>query len=297
MSEETENYELIDQYLDGRLEGAEKLSFEQRMSNDFDFNELVEAQSLVNEIIIGDELLNIREKIKIDLNSSGKANNTKWIAGGIILILGLVIGYFYFTENTKQIAQPVNKEGIISKDITAVTEFKTVEKSRETEVKPSSSVKSDLMKAATKYQTESKEELPALISTTSSALAINQDNKEIKKEENEVVAPEKETLQTESNSTAVSEPVVIPDDKPKTFQYAPQYDGTWKLPLKENANGHFKIVNKNGNVVFEIGVQNGFPNQWDGSSNKGVEIIPGLYLYNMEYADGKTEYGSLTIIQ
>ena len=101
MSDSTENFELIDQYLEGKLTGEEKLLFDQRMSMDTDFRDLVEAQSVVNEIIIGDELLNIRDQISSDLSTSSKSGQTKWWLAGFGLLLGFGIVAFLPTITIK----------------------------------------------------------------------------------------------------------------------------------------------------------------------------------------------------
>ena len=64
MSEDFSTYELIDQYLDGKLEEEALLDFQLSLELDANLKEQLEFQKLANEIVKATELNRVKEIIK-----------------------------------------------------------------------------------------------------------------------------------------------------------------------------------------------------------------------------------------
>lgn len=95
MKSDIAKYELIDLYLEGKLEPEEMIAFKQKMQSDPVFAEEVEAQHAANEIIIGDRLHQVKEMMEGDFrNGKVRASGSNpgwWIGVAFVLALTSVI--------------------------------------------------------------------------------------------------------------------------------------------------------------------------------------------------------------
>ncbi|MFL5729660.1 MAG: hypothetical protein ACJ75J_09275 [Cytophagaceae bacterium] len=104
MKEERERFDLIERYLQDSLSGEEKALAEDKIKNDASFAEEVETARLVNSVVIGAGMDQLRDRMsediaKLDLKNK---NRFKGWAGGTILFLGLcTAAYFYLGKQDK----------------------------------------------------------------------------------------------------------------------------------------------------------------------------------------------------
>ncbi len=110
-------YQLIEDYLNNRLDYEEKLQFENQLETDIELQKEVELTRLVNKAIVVNEELSIKEKLKnIRLKESKKNNIKKWIAVITTIIACLVI--LFLIKNTKPTALNIDKKKLSKKTLT-----------------------------------------------------------------------------------------------------------------------------------------------------------------------------------
>ena len=85
-------------------------------------------------------------------------------------------------------------------------------------------------------------------------------------------------------------------DQENEFIFHPSAQGNWFFPSHGTPNFIITILDKSGTVVFKTKSIAGVPNSWDAIGNSGVPVMPGLYLYLIEYDNGSTDKGYITII-
>ncbi|MBX9853226.1 MAG: gliding motility-associated C-terminal domain-containing protein [Cytophagaceae bacterium] len=83
----------------------------------------------------------------------------------------------------------------------------------------------------------------------------------------------------------------------ETYSFNPYYGETWKFPAGDYQDYKVRITNKEGMQVYYMEVRGGSPAEWNGASSNGVGLPTGTYLYTIEFPDGKTNQGSVSIMQ
>ncbi len=78
-------------------------------------------------------------------------------------------------------------------------------------------------------------------------------------------------------------------------KFAPDYGEKWEIPIEPGLTGTIKIYNKYGSMVFVSVVRNG--DQWDGKDRDGKDLPMGEYLFFIEYKDGYSFNGTVTIVK
>jgi uncharacterized protein involved in high-affinity Fe2+ transport len=79
----------------------------------------------------------------------------------------------------------------------------------------------------------------------------------------------------------------------KDVAFNPFVGEVWHLPVSETA-GMLKIMDSGGNIHYQAKIEAGANEEWSGMSAKG-EMKAGYYLYSIEYENGKTQQGSVTV--
>ncbi|MFN3404246.1 MAG: hypothetical protein ACK40G_09155 [Cytophagaceae bacterium] len=107
MNIEAEEHELIEKFFNRELNQEELQDFNARLNSDSSFYEIFQEQKMLREIIVMDELLNLKEKIKSDLSGNNhKSNfNNKIFAISTVILLAGAVGYIYFNGSTKEEAE------------------------------------------------------------------------------------------------------------------------------------------------------------------------------------------------
>ncbi|MFN6945514.1 MAG: hypothetical protein ACK4ND_11240 [Cytophagaceae bacterium] len=89
--------EQIDKYLAGELNPEERIALEKKIDNDSDFALEVEAQRIANEMILGQELLMLKDQMKTDLKPK-TGFNFYYLA--IFLMIASLAGALYLSSGT-----------------------------------------------------------------------------------------------------------------------------------------------------------------------------------------------------
>ncbi|MBC7387773.1 MAG: gliding motility-associated C-terminal domain-containing protein [Opitutaceae bacterium] len=88
------------------------------------------------------------------------------------------------------------------------------------------------------------------------------------------------------------------NESSKEFTFNPQYDPALVFPYNNLKNAKtLRILDKWGKEVFFSQVNAGQPADWNGESNTGSHITAGYYLFYIEYTDGTTDKGSISILR
>jgi hypothetical protein len=81
-----------------------------------------------------------------------------------------------------------------------------------------------------------------------------------------------------------------------SFSFNPYYGELWKFPAGDYQNFKVRITNKEGTEIYRMEVKGGSPAEWNGTSSEGSALPSGTYFYVIEFPDGKTNQGYISII-
>ncbi len=76
--------------------------------------------------------------------------------------------------------------------------------------------------------------------------------------------------------------------------FNPQHE-TWEVPTKQDKNGKLTILDKSGQVVYTHPFDTAEQLIWNGSSQNNQTLLPGTYVYMIDYQDGLFEKGNVTL--
>jgi hypothetical protein len=116
MNPKSEIYEWIDRYLNNEMNELERREFEAKLSTDEALAKTMEAQKVANKIVIGEQLLQLKEQMSFDLNDGGKypggSNKTWWYyISGALIVTGIILYFLIQDTNTTAIkSTPVNNQ-------------------------------------------------------------------------------------------------------------------------------------------------------------------------------------------
>lgn len=103
MNSGPEQYEMIEQYLKGKLSSSDKLAFEKRMQEDPSLSEEVSMQKMLNDLVLEKGLSDIRKKVGEDMMPPSGSSFKKPILislAGILLTAGIL--YFFLFPNKQE---------------------------------------------------------------------------------------------------------------------------------------------------------------------------------------------------
>ena len=129
MRPELETYQLIELYQKGELEGDVLKNFQSRLENDAEFAKEVSFQEMVNTLVLGSHIEDIRTQMSDDLKQFDKIDkDDKFKKWTLISVSGLIIGFgsMFFLLNSKE--ESVNSKNNTSSTLTTVTKIeKTID--------------------------------------------------------------------------------------------------------------------------------------------------------------------------
>ncbi len=126
MSLPDNTFELIDRYLNGELSEGEKSDVEARLKTDKEFAEHFEIQNISYQIVVGQNLLDLKARMQKDLSGSKYTGNNKWkyFGAGAVLILVAILLYFFFKSDEQVKNEPESSSPVLIDTITSVPENK-----------------------------------------------------------------------------------------------------------------------------------------------------------------------------
>lgn len=92
--------------------------------------------------------------------------------------------------------------------------------------------------------------------------------------------------------------IVIPEKdcpKMKRFVINPDLGEIWKLPVRDSESGTLTVASRSGMIVYKSAFGYHNNNEWNGTDMSGAVVGTGVYIYVIEYSNGKKENGQITI--
>ncbi len=126
MSLPDNTFELIDRYLNGELSEGERSDVEARLKTDKEFAEHFEIQNISYQIVVGQNLLDLKARMQKDLSGNKYTGNNKWkyFGAGAVLILVAILLYFFFKSDEQVKNEPESSSPVLIDTITSVPENK-----------------------------------------------------------------------------------------------------------------------------------------------------------------------------
>jgi hypothetical protein len=84
---------------------------------------------------------------------------------------------------------------------------------------------------------------------------------------------------------------------PADFVIAPDRAEYLAIPYEKGQLGKLFIYTKNGNLVYSADIDHSFYTYWDGKASDGKELSLGVYVFHINYSNGKVLNGSVTIVK
>lgn len=90
--------------------------------------------------------------------------------------------------------------------------------------------------------------------------------------------------------------------KPKECKESEEFllnplDEYWEIPFDSEQDAILKIVDTHGTVVYSLNMDSHSFYEWDGRNLQGIELSLGMYIYLIEYNDGRIDKGYITLVR
>lgn len=108
MPEQTDTYQLIEDYINHVLSASERAAFELRLMNDTALKQQLELHLLANELVLENRLSHLNGLIDTERTTKRTKNNLKkGLLGGLILLLIMGFVYFFQQESNTKTAETI----------------------------------------------------------------------------------------------------------------------------------------------------------------------------------------------
>jgi hypothetical protein len=305
MQTEIEKFDLINKYLKGQLSEAARIQFEAKIGVDSELQAEIEMHRLLNEVIVDNYLIDVKQKTKhVFQQKKIQQNRKNWTIGlGSIILVGTIfVAYHQFNEMTAKVqtsltkevlptakpnenqrnqttsktkAEPVGSLNTIKEPTKPnhITNEQIIEKPIETEIIPKTIVEELSISSSSQVKTEK----PNLKSEESNPTRLEVNNKVVVKSETQPETKLHEDIQLILNLSR-GEPVTI--------------------PMEEGFDGKLEILNGNGVEIWQQNIINATPNTWDGTANSGGQTASGQYAFILKSNEGQiVKQGFITVVR
>ena len=84
-----------------------------------------------------------------------------------------------------------------------------------------------------------------------------------------------------------------------TYQavFAPLKGETWLIPSDPGSDGTIRIISKAGMLVYSLDMKAGETHAWTGETISGQQLPMGVYQFEIEYSNGNSFTGNVTIVR
>ena len=308
MNSNNEQTETIERYLNRQLSPDEVTAFENNITQDAALAAEVAEYRLVHELITDRGLLDIKQKMQNSRYdqyfNQPKGNNYLYGGIGLGLLLISVASYVWYTQPSDKTVTVVTTSAPLTtlpennKPISAsVTEQNSRLLSKRAAVpKPINPIVANVATDETIQPVTPTAEPSISVSTVSTETKDAENTDKAETNVPDVIAP-KVKIPEEDKPEESKEVIQKSPNKNVEFAFSPSLGQVWEFPMEENASCKITILNKSAQIVHEMTILNGFPNSWNGTSNRGISITMGSYIYLFEYQNGQVERGYVTITQ
>jgi len=305
MQTEIEKFDQINRYLKGTLSEEARIQFEAEISADAQLQSEVEMHRLLNETIVDNYLIDVKQKTKqVFKQKKIQQNKKNWTIGlGSLILIGTIfVAYNQFKENTateqisltKQLSPTTNpseiqlNQTIPNKKVELQQSLNTIKEP----TKPNSITKEPISENPTEpvpipnaiveeHPTSSSEQVktekPITKSEQVNTAKIEASPKAVEKSEKLLETKLREDVQLILNLSR-NEPVII--------------------PIEEGFDGKLEVLNGNGVEVWLQNIVGGQPNTWDGTTNSGGQAASSQYAFILKTNEGQiVKQGFITVVR
>ena len=305
MQTEIEKFDHINQYLKGTLSKEARIQFEAEISADAQLQSEIEMHRLLNETIVDNYLIDVKQKTKqVFQQKKIQKNKKNWTIGlGSIILVGTIfVAYNQFKENTatEQISltnqlSPTTNPSEVQKSQTIPNNKVELQQSLNTmkePTKPNSITNEPIVEKSIErvpvskavveeHPTNSSEQVetekPIKKSEEINSAKIETMQKAVEKSEKLLETKLREDIQLILNLSR-NEPVII--------------------PIEEGFDGKLEVLNGNGVEIWLQNINGGQPNTWDGITNSGGQAVSGQYVFMLRTNEGQiVKQGFITVVR
>jgi len=305
MQTEIEKFDQINQYLKGQLSEDTRIQFEAEISIDAQLKSDIEMHRLLNETIVDNYLIEVKQITKTVLQKKRIDQNRKdWTIGlGSIILVGTIfIAYNQFNEKT------VTEEiSLTNKKLqtTKLNEKQLNQTILKTKVEHKRSL--GLMKEPTKPNYITKE--PIIEKPIETEIASNVIAEELSTSNSDQVKIEKPNQKSEEVNSTKIEVSLKAAEKPEKLEEVKSKEDIQLLlnlsrnelvtiPIEEDFDGTLEILNGNGVEIWQQNMVGGQPNTWDGTANSGGQVSSGQYAFILKSNEGQiVKQGFITVVR
>lgn len=285
MRPEFEKYNLIDNYLSGKLSEQENSAFEQSMAEDSSLREDVFDRKVVNEIIIEKRFFDITSGLRMPASGTRAllSKSVKRFVGIGAAVTVILFTPYYFSKRAEQPIENTSSPEQKSEPAEAIAPV-----AQQQEEQPTPEIIYE--EQAQGENTESIE--PAIEEKTVVEEIV------VKEKTPTVAKPAVSAKKKKAKSSILEIPIDDPSAKghqANSFVFNPAKGQSWKIPMHNHKEAKVTIFNKEGNEVFTAHLEQGKNTSWKGISTDGAKQKAGKYAYLLDFGNGKIEHGHVTI--
>ncbi len=305
MNRDIELLEKIDAYLLGSLNPEKGTSFEKEIAASSELASHVEIQRKANTLVLGSRLNGLKALMDKDF-AEGKVTQSSpkgkwfWGLGVFALLTALTASYVTFTSFPGKEMPGVTVQEIPS---TENPLFENPKREIDNSVPFLEKETTGMQKKSPLKFTQT--ENPQTISVKpDSVISPTFSEPEITKAVRPAIAKERAPLEEKTIKTEkVENPVVtlsengLPEKSSgqKALSFKPEFGELVKIPLDPSMAVEVQIVNKAGMLQWQEKISGETELSWDGQSVQGGLCPPGLYIYLLDYTNGKRESGQIIL--
>ena len=300
MKTEGELYQLIDQYLQGKLPPDHP--FLKDLAQDASLQEEVELQQLVTNAVIDNRLLKVQAEVNSLRSIPRPAPKRNYLAKTLVALV-VCAGVAYLVLNKFRQPEVIATNKVAISPSPSPVPLSKTERKEPSPIVPSSQkpIKSILPKME-----EAQGNAPSAVQLEPAApVQIAETPKTV-----EVVLPEKleekkAIVPLESKATApllkkaeIETKTQEPETKTKPTMESHVFEPnreTWEVPTNMEKSGKLSIFDKNGLSVYKREFGKMEKITWDGTALTGGMLASTMYVYLIEYTDGSTQQGTVTL--
>jgi len=290
MRPEFEKYNLIDNYLGGKLSEQENSAFEQSMAEDSSLREEVFDRKVTNEIIIENRFFDITSGLRAPAGGITRtlfSNSVKRFVGIGAAVAVIIFTPYYFSKRTEE--QPVENTSSPEQKTNAA---ETVAPLAEQQTQPTEEI---LLEEQAQENTEAVETTPAEEQPLVEEEVTVEKTPAVKNTTTVIPSAKKKK---KAKSYILEIPIDDPSAKghqANSYVFSPAKGQSWKIPMHNHKEAKVTIFNKEGNEVFSAAIEQGKNTSWKGISTDGTKQKAGKYAYLLDFGNGNIEHGHVTI--
>lgn len=294
MQTEIEKFDQINQYLKGKLSEDARILFEAEIGVDAELKSDIEMHLLLNETIVDNYLMDVKQKTKFVLQKKKIQQNRKhWTIGlGSIILVGTIfVAYHQFNEKTAKVQTSLTKEVLPT---TKPNEKQLNQTTAKTKVEPVGSL--SLIKEPTKPNLITNEPLlekpieTEIIPKTIIEEYSTGNPGQVKTEKPNQEAVKVNSAKIEASPKVVEKPERLEEVKPKEdiqLILNLSRNEPVMIPIEEGFDGKLEVLNGNGVEIWQQNMVGGQPNSWDGTARSGGQVSSGQYAFFLKSNEGQ----------